>query len=94
MELFAVIKEEAKRYFANAKGSHDWRHTERVYNICMRIGKKENADLRILKLAAILHDIGREYQDKTDGIVCHAEKGAQLARELLKKYNVDKGKVE
>jgi len=94
MELLVKIKEEAKRYFANAEGSHDWGHTERVYSLCVHIGKKENADLEVLEMAALLHDIGREYQDKTNGRVCHAEKGAQLARELLERYKVDKEKIE
>lgn len=94
MNLLAQIKEEAKHYFTNAKGSHDWEHTERVFNLCMHIGKKENSDMEILKLASILHDIGREYQDKTNGKVCHAEKGAILARELMEKYSVDKEKIE
>lgn len=94
MDLVALIVEEAKHYFTNAKGSHDWDHTERVYNLCMHIGEKENADLEILKLAAILHDIGREYQDKTNGKVCHAEKGALLAGEILEKYEIDKERIE
>jgi len=94
MTLFDDIKEEAKSYLSNARGSHDWAHTERVYNLCMHIGKKENADLEILKLAAILHDIGRELQDKLNGEICHAEKGAILARELLKKHNLDNEKID
>jgi len=94
MTLFDDIKEEAKSHFSNARGSHDWNHTERVYNLCMRIGKKENADLEILRLAAILHDIGRELQDKLNGEICHAEKGAVLARELLKKHNLDNEKID
>ena len=94
MELLNQIREEAKHYFTNAKGSHDWQHTERVYTLCMHIGEKEKARLEILKLAAILHDIGREYQDKTNGKVCHAEKGAHLAREIMERHNVSKKKVE
>ena len=94
MNLLAQIKEEAKFYFKDAKGSHDWEHTERVYNLCMHIGKEEKADMEILKLAAILHDIGREYQDKTNGRVCHAEKGALLARELLGKHAMDKERID
>jgi len=47
-----------------------------------------------LKLAAILHDIGRELQDKLNGEICHAEKGAVLARELLKKHNFDNEKID
>ena len=94
MDVLVQIKKEAKRYFENAKGSHDWEHTERVYNLCMHIGKEEKADIEILKLSAILHDIGREYQDKTNGRVCHAEKGALLARELLGKHAMDKERID
>ena len=94
MDVLVQIKKEAKSHFENAKGSHDWEHTERVYNLCMHIGKEEKADMEILKLAAILHDIGREYQDKTNGRICHAEKGALLAGELLGKHAMDKEKID
>lgn len=94
MNLLNQMKEEAGEYFKNAKGSHDWRHTERVFNLCMHIGKEEHANLEVLKIAAILHDIGREYQDKTNGEVCHAEKGAILARELLEKHNIDEKTID
>jgi uncharacterized protein len=94
MTLFDDIKEEIKPYFLNAKGSHDWDHLERVYNLCLQIGKKENADIETLKMAAILHDIGREYEDKLNGKICHAEKGAILARKILEKHNLDKERIK
>lgn len=94
MNLIDGIKKESQRFFHDAKGSHDWEHTERVYNLCMHIAKKENADVEILKLAAILHDIGRPEQDRLNGKICHAEKGAILAREILEKHNVEKNKID
>lgn len=94
MDIFSQIKEEARRFFSTSRGSHGWDHTERVYNLCMRIGKKEGADIEILKLAAILHDIGREHEDESRGKLCHAERGAILARELLGKYNIDREKID
>lgn len=94
MDLIEQIKEEAKDFFSNARGSHDWEHTERVYNFCMHIGKKESADIEVLKLAAILHDIGRKDQDESNGRICHAEKGAILARELLEKHNLSREKID
>jgi uncharacterized protein len=94
MEILDQIKEEARRYFTNAKGSHDWQHTERVYNLCVHIGKADNVDLEVLKLAALLHDIGREHQDKTNGKICHAEKGAILARKIMEKYCIDREEIE
>jgi len=94
MDVLVQIKKEAKRYFDHAKGSHDWDHTERVYNLCMHIGKEEEADTEVLQFAAILHDIGRAYQDQTNGRICHAEKGALLARELLEKHAMDEEKID
>jgi len=60
MKSVQKIKLEAEKFFSNSRGSHDWDHTQRVYNICQHIGKKEKANLEILKLAALLHDIGRK----------------------------------
>ncbi len=82
------IREFAARCFSNARGSHDWDHTERVYNLCMHIGRVEGADLEVLEIAAYLHDVGRSYEDESKGAVCHAEKGAEMARELLSKHPI------
>jgi uncharacterized protein len=89
VRVLNAVRKEAKAYFRNARESHDWDHTRRVYELCLRIGRKEKADLEILKLAALLHDIGREEEDRTNGRVCHAEKSAELARRILKKHRID-----
>lgn len=77
------IKMLAERMFAAAKGSHDWEHTLRVFRLCRRIGETERADMEVLLIAACLHDIGRCYQDASNGSICHAEKGAELAEPLI-----------
>lgn len=94
MKMIEKIREGAKKFFLNSKGSHDWSHIERVYNLCTHIGKKEKADMEVLAIAALLHDIGREEEDKTSGKICHAEKGAQTARGILEKNNFEKEKIE
>jgi uncharacterized protein len=80
------IIEYAKTSFAAARGSHDWDHTERVYRLCMHIGRAEAADLEVLTVAAFLHDVGRSYEDESKGTICHAEKGAEIAKALLVNY--------
>ena len=82
------IKDFAKRHLTNSRGSHAWDHTLRVYNLCMHIGRVEGADLEVLKIAAYLHDVARPLQDQSRGILCHAEKGAEMARALLKDYPI------
>ena len=87
--VLEAVRQEAQAFFRSARGSHDWDHTERVYKLCLRIGRKERADLDVLRFAALLHDIGREQEDRSNGRTCHAKKGAVLARKILRKNGVD-----
>jgi uncharacterized protein len=82
------IKAYAKKCFTNSASSHNWEHTCRVYDLCRHIGQVEGADLETLMIAAYLHDVGRPWQDQSKGAVCHAEKGAEIARALLDKYSI------
>jgi uncharacterized protein len=91
--LVSKVKEEARAFFQSARGSHDWDHTERVYRLCLRIGRKEKADLGVLKLAALLHDIGREEEDRSSGRICHGRSGAALAGKLLERHGLDRAAV-
>ncbi len=93
MRSFSILKAEA-RQMLEAGGCHDWSHVERVYRLCMHIGKEERADLEILGMSAVLHDIGRKFEDRSNGRICHAEKGALLARRLMKKHGVNKEKID
>ena len=86
--VLEAIWRESQVFFRNARGSHDWDHTERVYRLCLRIGRKERADLDVLKLAALLHDIGRAEEDRSNGRICHAEKGALLADGILRRHRI------
>lgn len=90
MNTTSKIAKIVRKYFSGTSGCHDWEHTERVFNLCIHIGKKEKANIAVLKLAALLHDIGRKYQDKTAGKICHAEKSSQLAKKILKKNKINK----
>lgn len=92
--IIESIRDFARNHFADAKYSHDWEHTERVYRLCMHIGRSEGADLEVLAIAAYLHDIGRSIQDKTKGLVCHAEQGAEIASDVLDRYPIHKDKKE
>jgi uncharacterized protein len=87
--LVSRIREEAGAFFRSGRGSHDWDHTERVLRLSLRIGRREKADLGILELAALLHDIGREEEDRSHGRICHARSGAATARRILEDYGCD-----
>lgn len=89
-----AIRALSKNHFSGAKYSHDWEHTLRVYKLCMHIGRSEGADLEVLAIAAYLHDIGRAHQDRLKGTICHAEKGAQIARGMLENCPIPEAKKE
>ena len=88
MPIEPAIVAEARRCFDEARGSHDWSHTERVLALCEHIGAHEEADMDVLRLAAVLHDIGRKDEDDAAGGICHAERGAERARLILEEHDV------
>lgn len=76
------IRKISKQYMDRNDGAHGWDHVTRVYNLCVKIGKEEGADLEILKLAALLHDIGIS-KDREN----HEKVSVELAKEILKDYD-------
>lgn len=93
-EIIKKIEKEAKVFFSGASGCHDWTHVERVHKLAMNIGKKEKADLSILSVACLLHDIGRKEEMESRGKFCHAERGAEMADRILYKYHLDQDIVD
>jgi len=77
------IEREARKILDGSRGSHAWDHTRRVCRLCERIGPAEGADMAVLRIAALLHDIGRAFQDAAKGAVCHAEIGAEMAASII-----------
>lgn len=83
----------SKKYFKNPVTGHDWFHVERVYQIAIKIGKDEKANIGILKPATLLHDIARKKEDMGK-IKCHAQEGVKMARKILKNFNFPEEKIE
>jgi len=58
--------------------------------MALKIGRREGADLSVVEVAALLHDIGRREEDESKGLICHAEKGEEKSRKLLAKFKLTK----
>ncbi len=65
---------------------HGFLHVKRVLNLCLQLGKHLDADLLILEIAALLHDIGRKNKIKITSSKNHAELSAEMAFKFLKTY--------
>jgi uncharacterized protein len=72
------------RGLLSGEGSgHDWFHVERVRNTAMTIAREEGADLFIVELAALLHDVADwKFAGGDD------DAGPQVAREWLASLQV------
>ena len=65
---------------------HGFKHIERVVKISSEIGTALDANLPVIKVAALLHDVGRYL--KTDDLVKnHAEISAEIAENFIIKNN-------
>ena len=65
---------------------HGFKHVKRVLKLSSEIGAVLNANLPVIKIAALLHDVGR-YLKKDDLIKNHAEISAQIAENFIIKNN-------
>jgi len=73
----------------DAEGGHDWWHIHRVWNNAKLIAKTENANILVVELAALLHDIADSKFHNGD-----EEIGPDTAGEFLKSINADKEIIE
>jgi len=73
-----------RKTLENAEGGHDWWHIHRVWLNAHRIAGDEKADMLIVELAALLHDIADSKFHGGD-----EEIGPKTAGEFLKELGVD-----
>lgn len=56
-EIIEATVAYVKQELQNAEGGHDWFHIERVWKNTLTIAEGENADILVVQLGALLHDI-------------------------------------
>jgi len=61
MDKQEIIKQTAsyvKEILEGEGSGHDWWHIQRVRNLALNIGRKEDANLYVVEMASLLHDVG------------------------------------
>ena len=77
-----------KDELANAEGGHDWWHIYRVWKTAMHIAEHEEADIFIVELGALLHDIAdAKFHDGDENI------GPKTAVEFLRSLEVEENTI-
>lgn len=92
-----IIKETeifCKSYYdrleADNENSDYWKnHIGLGRKYALKLAKIEKGDLFIVEIAILLHDIG-----KIDGRKNHADKSEKIAREFLRKFNIENDKLK
>jgi uncharacterized protein len=78
-----------REMLAGAEGGHDWWHVWRVLNTARHIARHETADLFVVELGVLFHDIAdSKFHDGDE------RKGPEVARGFLLSLNVDAAVVE
>jgi uncharacterized protein len=84
-ELERIVKEKMSPLEGTA---HSYEHVDRVVKIAILLAKKEKADIELVQVGAILHDVGRCVGQP------HNETGAKLASEILNKVHYPPQKTQ
>ncbi|MEO7960891.1 MAG: HD domain-containing protein [Ginsengibacter sp.] len=88
-DIIAVTAEFVKKELAGAEGGHDWWHIQRVWNNARMIAAGENANLLIVNLAALLHDVADAKFHQGDETV-----GPERAVLFLESRNLHRDDIE
>ena len=88
MDRKAVIEKTVtyvKEELSLAEGGHDWWHVYRVWKLARQIARREEVDLFVVEMGALLHDIADSKFHNGDETI-----GPRKAREFLVSLGVEK----
>ena len=78
MTLVERVAAQIRSRCAGESSGHDWHHIDRVWTLARRLASEERADLQIVELGALVHDIADwKFNDGDDGA------GPRAAHSLL-----------
>jgi uncharacterized protein len=77
-----------REHLTGESSGHDWWHVYRVWRTAVQIGSEEGADLYVVQLAALLHDVAdAKFHDGDEAI------GPRTAVEWLRSLDVDESTI-
>jgi uncharacterized protein len=94
-----LTDDEARALYARGDAAHDFDHVWRVTTLAVRIAQHEGADVTVVRLAALLHDVSiapsSTEEEGTDADRRHAHHlaAADFARDLLLDRGLGTGRV-
>jgi uncharacterized protein len=78
-----------KQQLEGAEGGHDWWHIQRVHNTAKQIAEEETADLLVVELGALLHDIADpKFHNGNDDL------GPEIAQNFLHSLKIPQEKID
>jgi uncharacterized protein len=88
-EIIKKTETFVKETLGKDRTGHDWWHVHRVRNLAKRIARHEDADIFIVELAALLHDVGDYKFFQGD-----EEAGAVKVREWLSSLEISPSLID
>lgn len=86
-QITALVRQKSDEYRTNDPGQYDFwcGHLKYVYHEATELAKQYGADLEIVQLGALLHDIA--LLEKVGSKADHHENGKKLTEQILQEYN-------
>ena len=98
MKIYEILKQEImednQRYFDESDDGYNYweNHIKHVVNESVELAKKYDADVEIVKISALLHDVAQI--KKIGPKEGHNVRGAEIAEKMLQKLNYPQEKID
>lgn len=93
MRSIEKLKIEVQKRMRKNDPAHDFEHTMRVYKNAQKIAKKERANMKLVLVAALLHDI-ISFPKSGSRSKTSSTKSALAAQKILKKYDYSNDEIK
>ncbi|MCC9076190.1 HD domain-containing protein [Litorilinea aerophila] len=93
MSSVYLTEEEARALYVQGDAAHDFDHVLRVTRLAEQIARAEGADVTVVRLAALLHDVPVVDDGPADARLAHHLRAARFAGDFLAARGLGTGQV-